>query len=512
MQITRLFRQSVQTEPNTTATLYLGRRRTYAEVEDRVSRLAAGLIAQGIRPGDRVAMVSPNSDKLFEVILATLWAGAVAVPLNTRLNEREIASSIADSDASLLLLSEEFSALAATKTATVKFWNHDANCPLEAIISAHSPSKDQQRGGEDLAFILYTGGTTGKPKGVMLSHRAIVAAAANQSAGGCGTQGDVYLHVAPMFHMADIQLMANHLLGGGTHVFLPGFDPSALQDLVSHENITDVLLVPTMIQSVISHPEFRADYFHSLKTIFYGASPMPSALLERSLKALPECQFIQGYGMTETCLATMLPARFHKQDASEADVKRMRSAGYELPLVELRITDPNGNTLPDGEIGEIQIRSPSVMKGYWRQEEKTAIALENGWMHTEDMAYRDERGFIQIVDRSKDMIITGGENVYSQEVENIICEHPAVAQCAVVGLEDEKWGELVHAEVQLREGETLTEETLNDFCKAQLSGFKCPRSIRFTTTLPLSSAGKILKSEIRKAGKVERGADKRSVS
>lgn len=505
MQITTTLHKAARVYPDRAATVFADRTRSFSELVHRVSCLAAGLRSLGVTSGSRVAMLSPNSDKLFEATLATLWVGGVAVPLNTRWSELEIAATLADSGATVLFLSEHFSDMANLKSVMeplplrlVRFHSGNGDCELEALISEYSPLEDTQSHGDDLAFILYTGGTTGRPKGVMVSHSGLITAAVSVSAGGCGTQGQIYLHVAPLFHMADVQFMVNHLLNMGTHAFLPVFDPVATQEFIERAQVSDVLLVPTMIQALISHPTLDVHKLSSLQTIIYGAAPMTPALLERAMQALPQCQFIQGYGMTETGLAAMLPARFHIPGASGKDLERMSSAGFELPLAEVRIVDPAGYEVPSGEVGEIQIRSPSLMQGYWKNEEKTASALTDGWMHTEDLAYRDSDGFIYIVDRLKDMIITGGENVYSSEVENVISRHEAVAQCAVIGVPDEKWGERVHAEVVLKKGQQLSEKALLAFCRDQLSSFKCPRSFSFSEALPLSPAGKILKTEIRK--------------
>lgn len=507
MQITSTLHKAARIYPNALATEFADRRQNFSSLIYRVSCLAAGFKSLGLKPGDRLAILSLNNDKLFEAILATLWAGGVAVPLNTRWTDREIANALDDSGAGLFLVSEHFSNIAGSKVtldlvekSKIICFNSTKNdrCEIEALIAKFRPVEDMCCQGDDLAFILYTGGTTGQPKGVMLSHGGLMSAAASQSAAGCGTQGKVYLHAAPMFHMADLQMMANHLLNMGTHAFLPAFEPGVMLQFIEQKGVSDILMVPTMIQALLTYTEFSSRELSSLKTIFYGAAPMTPTLLNRALKALPQCQFIQGYGMTETCLAAMLPASFHLAGASGNDARRMRSAGLELPLAELRIADSSGNEVPHGDVGEIQIRGPSVMKGYWRNTKTSASALAGGWMHTEDLAYRDSDGFIYIVDRLKDMIISGGENIYSSEVENVLSQHPAVAQCAVIGVADEKWGELVLAEVVLKKDEALTSDVLIAFCREFLSGFKCPRVINFTSALPVSPAGKILKSELRK--------------
>ncbi|GAB3377677.1 long-chain fatty acid--CoA ligase [Spongiibacter taiwanensis] len=469
-----------------------------------MARLAAVFAAKGVAPGDRVAVISPNSDRLFEIILATLWLGGVAVPLNTRWGQSEFVAALADAEPTLLLLREHFADVATgegfarlvAKPQVMMFRLQD-DCDLEDLMAVTEPISDQRCGGDALAFILFTGGTTGRAKGVMLSHSALLTAALNQTAAGCGCSGSVYAHVAPLFHMADLQLMATQLLAMGTHVFVASFNPPELQALVAELAVSDILLVPAMLHAVLAHPDFDASKLAGLKRIFYGAAPMSAALLDRALALLPGCEFVQGYGMTETCLATMLPASCHVSGAEGRAAARLRSAGLELPMMEIRIADKCDQPLPAGQVGEIQICSPALMQGYWRNPEKTREVIRGGWMCTEDLGYQDNDGFLYVVDRLKDMIISGGENVYSSEVESVISRYPGVAQCAVVGLADEHWGERVHAELVLQPGVSFSQADFEDFCRGQMSAYKVPRSVSVVAALPLSPAGKILKVAIR---------------
>lgn len=503
MRITQSLHKAARLRGGEIACSFSGRKRTFDTLVHRVAKLAGGLRSVGIEAGERVAILANNSDNYFELLLATLWAGGVAAPLNTRWSSSEIKAAIEDSSARVFVYDEYFDDLAADLSGEIlpslqhRFLMHSqqADSRWEAFIAASGPVEDAHRGGDDLALLLFTGGTTGRSKGVMLSHGNLVSASVSQAAIGCGTRGNVYLHAAPLFHMADVQLMVNHLLYGGCHSFVPRFEPGEVLRCLANDGVSDVLLVPTMIHALLSHPDFASTNLDRLQTIFYGAAPMPAALLDKVISALPNCELIQGYGMTETCLATMLPAKYHRLYGDSNARKRLSSAGLEMALSEIRITDAAGCELAAGEVGEIQIGGPSVMLGYWNALEKTAEVKKDGWMCTGDLAYRDEDGFVYIVDRLKDMIITGGENVFSTEVENVLSRHPVVSQCAVIGLPDEKWGERVHAVLVC--SASIDTAEITRFCQASLSPYKCPKSISVIDAMPLSPAGKILKTVLR---------------
>lgn len=509
MRITLSLHKMARTRPETIATIYGDRKRRYGELADRVARLAGALQSRGLKPGGRVGVLAYNSDNYIELILASIWAGGVAVPFNTRWSGEEFGAAMADTAPTLVVLDENFFHF--------RDYCTDRRCPelqhvlcmdtrddnsgeYEQWIAGAAPMEDRSRRDGDLALLLYTGGTTGHPKGVMLSSGNLMSAGVNQAAAGFGTRGGVYLHAAPMFHMADIQLMINHFLSGGTHCIIPRFDPLAVLEAVERHGVSDVFLVPTMLQAVINHPQRQAAELGSLKTVFYGAAPMSPTLLQEAMRVLVGCGFIQGYGMTETCLATMLPAdSFANESVRDGDPNPIWSAGKELPLTELRIAGPSGEELSVGVVGEVQLKGPSITSGYWNNPEKTEELFMDGWLRTGDMAFRDQSGFIHIVDRLKDMIITGGENVYSTEVENVLAANEAVAQCAIVGLADEKWGERVHAAIVLKPGVTPSESDIIAYCREKMTSYKCPRSVSFLDVLPLSPAGKVLKAELRRA-------------
>src|SRR5581483_4719590 len=349
-----------------------------------------------------------------------------------------------------------------------------------------------------LAGIFYTGGTTGRSKGVMLSHGNLMVNALNALGEGLFQSSAIYLHAAPMFHLANGAAMYSLLLSGGSNVMIQGFTPEGVMAAIQSERVTDALLVPTMIQMLVDHPAIGSYDLSSLKHVIYGASPISDAVLGRAMAALPNVEFTQAYGMTELApIATLL---HWKEHIGEGRAKgRHRAAGRATLGCEVRIVNADDQPVPNGTVGEIVVRGENVMMGYWERPEETAKAIIHGWMHTGDGGYMDEHGFIYVVDRVKDMIISGGENIYSVEVENAISQHPAVAQCAVIGIPDDRWGELVHAVVVTKPGAQLTAGELIEFCKTLIAGYKCPRSVEISpTALPLSGAGKVLKRDLRK--------------
>jgi acyl-CoA synthetase (AMP-forming)/AMP-acid ligase II len=295
-----------------------------------------------------------------------------------------------------------------------------------------------------------------------------------------------------MIHLADGASWAAGQLVGSTHVMVPSFTPKGVLAAIAEHAVTDALLVPTMIQMLVDDPEAAEHDLSGMRHVVYGASPMSEAVLERARKTFHNAGFMQAYGMTELSpVATLL------QPAEHDDPVLRRSAGRAAPHVEVRVVDPD-NEVPRGTVGEVVARGDNVMLGYWEREEETETALRGGWMHTGDGGYMDENGFVHVVDRIKDMIVTGGENVYSAEVENVLARHPAVATCAVIGVPDERWGERVHAVVVLQAGRRVEEAELGEFCRGHIAGYKAPRSVEFVDELPMSGAGKILKRELRK--------------
>jgi len=507
MYLTQGLHRAMQRSPQATATLYQGRRRTFQEFGRRVAKLAAALVKLGLRPGDRVAMLSLNSDRYLEYYLAVVWAGGVVNPVNIRWTAPEIVYALKDCEASMLVVDENFRAMAEGFRKDVKSLRHVIYAadggqapgdmlPYESLLEEADPIPDACRSGDDLAGVFYTGGTTGFPKGVMLSHASMIASGLSILASGHMPQQPVTLHAAPMFHLADVAVIICQMLTGGTNVIVPAFNPAPVMESIQREKINWVLFVPTMIQMMVDHPA-RKDYdLSSLELMIYGASPMSEAVLDRAQAALPATKFMQAYGMTELSpIATLLPPYYHTAEGRKQG--KVRSAGYATTVTEVKIVDPFGNEAPRGKVGEIAVKGPVVMLGYWNKPAETKAAVRDGWMHSGDAAYMDDEGFVFIVDRVKDMIVSGGENVYCVDVENAIAKHPAVATCAVIGIPHDKWGEAVHAVVVLKPGATATAEAIQAHCRELIAGYKCPSSVEFRESLPLSGAGKVLKTRLR---------------
>jgi long-chain acyl-CoA synthetase len=481
------------------------RRFTWRELTDRIARLAGAFRNLGLAPGDRVALLAMNGYHSFETYYAALWAGGIIAPLNHRLTPAELAAQLADSAPAILVSGAEFApaipqlvcGLASLKAVLLVSGSTamDGTLPYESVLSEAAPCTDAQRLGDDVAALFYTGGTTGAAKGVMLTHTNILANSVNFIAGTGVDERIVHLHCGPLFHVAaGVRLFSVTLLCG-RHVMLPRFEPRAVLAAIEAERITLATFVPTMLRALLDEPDAGGFDLSSLRIITYGAAPMPEAMLRAVMARMPAVRFVQSYGMTETSpIITMLGAADHGTGVEG----RLRSAGRAALLAEVAIVDPQGLPLPAGAQGEIVARGPMVMAGYWNNPRATAEALLNGWMHTGDIGYLDASGYLYVVDRLKDVIISGGENVYSQEVENAIAAHPDVAQCAVFGRPDPRWGEAVHAVVVPHPGRTLSAAAIQAHCKALIAGFKCPRSVHIRTTpLPLSGANKILKDALR---------------
>ncbi|MDB5621195.1 long-chain-fatty-acid--CoA ligase [Tardiphaga sp.] len=507
MNITQGLRRALQIDPQGTATIDGDRRRNWREVGDRVARLAGALQRLGIQPGDRVAVLMLNSDRYLELYLGIAWAGAVIVPTNVRWSAQEIADSLLDCRASALVVDSAFAAIGvdlAKAMPLALIYADDTAGPAEAhdyeqLVQDSEPVADAMRTRGDLAGIFYTGGTTGRSKGVMLSHGNIFANSLHMLAEGLVPQGTVYLNAAPMFHVANGGAMFTSLVGGGTNVIVRVFNPELVMATIAREKVTATLIVPTMIQMLVDHPAFHDADLSSLKQMMYGASPINEALLKRAMAGMPGAEFHQLYGMTELSpLATHLPWEQHFGEAATAK-GRQRACGRAAIGCEARIVDADHKPVGVGVVGEVAVRGANVMMGYWERPEETARAVIDGWMHTGDGGYMDDEGYIYLVDRMKDMIISGGENVYSIEVENAVAQHPAVAQCAVIGIPDPQWGETVHAFVITKPGHAVNATEIIAFCRDRIAGYKCPRSVDIRSEpFPLSGAGKVLKRELRR--------------
>jgi long-chain acyl-CoA synthetase len=507
MFLTQGLKRAAQVNRHGIATIDGERRQTWERFEQRVAKLAGALRSLGMEAGGRVAILSFNSDRYLEYFFAIPWAGGVIVPLNVRLAPPELVYMLDDSGSQILIVDDTHIAMlpditASTSTVKQIIYAGAGDAPAafldhETILDSAQPAPDSGRGGNDVAGIFYTGGTTGLSKGVMLTHTNLVSNALVSLLNIYEGEPWTYLHSAPMFHIADCQWNVGVTLHAGTHVFMPRFAPEDMLRMIETYRVTHCALVPTMV-NMLYNVEGREKYdVSSLRGMNYGGSPMAPALIIKARQAFPQCRFFQGYGQTETAPnVSMLSDQYH--DPNDPDAGKIASAGQPVFTVEVKIVDAHDQPAPQGAIGEIAVRGPNVMAGYWNKPEETAYALRGGWMHTGDLGYMDEDGFLYIVDRSKDVIISGGENIYSVEVEKVIYQHPAVAMCAVIAIPDDKWGEAVHAVIVPKQGQIMGAEEIIAHCRRHIAGYKCPRSVEIRhEPLPMSGAGKILKRELR---------------
>ncbi len=506
MYLTQSVHKGLRERPNEVAAVCGAQQITRAQLADRVARLAGALQRLGLKPGDRVGMLSLNSIAYLEYFYGTWWAGGVINPVNIRWSPKEVAYSLDDCDTRILIVDDAFAPMVpalrglSKSLATVMHCGSgpvpDGMLSYEALLAEAAPVADTERGNDELAAVMYTGGTTGAPKGVMLSHANLYVNALDNIAAVPRAAGSIGLLVSPMFHVAGCGLTLILMQRLSLQVIVPMFDELAILNAMQTHRVNEVFLVPTMIQRLLAHPRFGEFDLASLKLMLYGAAPIDATLLERAMAALPNADFAQAYGMTELApTVVVLGAEEHRPGPNRA--KWLRAAGRPVPIAELRIGDPEGRECPVGTVGEIVARGPMVMQGYWNKPEQTAEALRGGWMHTGDGGRMDEDGYLYVVDRIKDMIVTGGENVYSGEVENAIAQLPQVAMSAVIGVPDERWGERVHAVIVKREAAVLDEAAVIQNCKTLIAGYKCPCSVEFRDALPVSAAGKLQKFQLR---------------
>ncbi len=494
MYLTQGLHRSLQRNPAKTALTHLGvqgsRSLCFEALVPAVARRAAALAAQGVRRGDRVALLSANDDRLVQALFACWWHGAVACPLNVRAATPELALALADCDPALLLCDEALAErLPPTRVPCVDLDAFAAQADRLVALP------DTRTGGDALAAILYTGGTTGRSKGVMLSHANLWSASITRAAELPNPPDSVSLLVAPLFHVAGLGRLVGQTTAGGSCATLAAFRPDAVLAAIESLGIGDIIVVPTMLQSLLDDPGFRADRVQSLQRIAFGAAPMPPDLLDRALAAWPQSEFFQAYGLTETAGAVCINLPENHRSATARAAGRLNSVGRAGLGAEIIVADEHGQEVPRGEVGEVLCRGPMVTTGYWRNPEATAAAFRDGWFRTGDAGRMQADGTLAIVDRLKDMIISGGENVYCAEVEAVLRAHPAVAQAAVVGVPDLRWGEAVHAFVVPKGA--ADEDTLRAWCRQQLAGYKCPRGYSIVAELPLSAAGKVLKHKLR---------------
>lgn len=456
---------------------------SYEELRERAARLSQALLDRGLQKGDRVAILMSNRLEHIELDVAIAWAGLIKVPLNYRLHPKEHEYTLEQSGASLLIaephLLKGIEKIVPVVT-TDEYENWTSSYP--DIIPDIEVDED------DIYAIMYTSGTTGRPKGVMLSHRNFISGALSLIM-GCGiTQQDVIGHVAPLTHGANFMAQCALVLGCKQVVFNK-FEPKDFLEAIEKEKITTVFLVPTMVNLMIHEESFHSRNLSSLRTINMAGAPMAAEKIKDALELLGN-RIVETYGQVEAPMTITVMPR------DELGI-RLDSCGAAGPFVEVKILDDEGLELPVGKIGEVTCRGSLVMKGYWNQPQATAETLKDGWLHTGDLGWLDQQGFLQLVDRKKDVIISGGANVYPREVEEVLNLHPAVKETCVFGIPDEKWGEAVYAHVVLKSGQTATEKELIELCQNHLGGFKKPKGIIIVNQLPKSSYGKIMRKEIR---------------
>ncbi len=502
-----LTRFHARERPDQVAFLYGDRRTTYRQFDELTNRVANGLLAEGLRGGSRVGFLDKNSDLFYQLVFGAAKAGAVSVGINWRLAPPEVAYILNDSRAEVLCVGPDFFGLVAQIIGDLKHVKR-----IIAMSGVHPEWTDFSRwrdghpakdpgvavAPDAVAIQMYTSGTTGHPKGVQLQHRCFFdlqrLTPNDDMQWNDWSERDVSLVAMPSFHIGGVGYGVWGLRAGATNIVVSEFDPGTALDLIETQGISKMFLVPSAIRMVVQHPKAAQTDFRNIQYIMYGASPIPLDLLRQAIDVF-KCGFVQLYGMTETTgAATYLPPGDHEVGGNE----RMRSAGRPYPGVELKVVDEAGKPVPVKTVGEICIKSPANMIGYWNLPDATAKTLIDGWVHTGDAGYLDQDGYVYVHDRVKDMIVSGGENIYPAEVENALFGHPAVGDVAVIGIPDDRWGEAVRAVVVLKPGQTATSDELIGFARTRIAGFKLPKTVQFIAELPRNPSGKVLKRELRK--------------
>ena len=476
---------------------------TYGDAYETARRVAGALVRSGVGPGDRFGYVGPNGIEHAIVYYAASMTGAVPVPLHARLTPAEMAFVLTDAGAEVLLADADLAAAVGTA----------ADCRVRVAIGARVDgwvrwddwidddpiAPDHPRSSPDATlYQMYTSGTTGSPKGVLLSHRAVLANCAQVTAGVAKgiSVGDRWLIVAPLFHAAAVITAFNCVIGGGCLVIHRGFDPARVIDALRHDRIALTTLVPAMIQACLAVPGVDAHPYPDLQSIAYGGSAIAEPVLRRAIDVFG-CDFYQGFGQTESSAGLTYLTETDHRLALDGRPELLASCGRPLPGTDIRIVDESGAPVPAGTIGEIIARGPQLMDGYWNRPGDTAAALSGGWLHTGDLGFVDHAGYLSVCDRRSDMIVSGGENVSSREVESVLASHPAVADVAVIAVPHERWGEALHAVVVASPGRVFAIDELVAHCESRLARFKTPRSVELVDVLPRNASGKVLKQVLR---------------
>jgi fatty-acyl-CoA synthase len=482
-------------QPDGVALRFEGRSLTWGDLHRRVSALAAGLAELGVRRGDRVALLMSNRPEVIEAVIAANALGAIAVPLNFRLAPAEVEYVLGDSQARILLTDPGLAAIAEAAAARAGIPSLSTGPRYEAIVARGAAPPEVEIDERDVALIMYTSGTTGRPKGAMLTHLNLLMQAVSMIRTHRLCDADeVYLQNVPLFHVAGIGTMPAPLLNGTRTVLMPtgAFDPGQTLDVVEREGVTAMFLVPAQWQALCEHPEASAKS-RSLRVLSWGAAPAPLSLLERMHEVFGHAEVVSVFGQTEMSPPT---ASLPDRDAR----RKLGSVGRHVPTIAVRIVDEEMRDVLQGEVGEIVYRGPTLMAGYWNDPERTAEAFAGGWFHSGDLVRADEDGCLTVVDRKKDMIISGGENIYCAEVESALAGHPAIAEVAVIGAPDERWGETPVA-VVVPAGDAVVPpaDELRRWLRPHLAGYKLPTRVVAVYALPRNAAGKVLKHELRAA-------------
>ncbi len=498
-------RKSALHFPDKEAVVFETTRLTYREFNRRINRLANGLARMGFKKGDRVTVLAENTHKYLEVYFAVAKIGMSVTPLNFRLSDDELIHIVNDSEASCFFAGDGYLEKAAgmrDKIGDISVWigfdgNSDGFIDYEVMLNDASDKEPNVEADEnDLAVLMYTGGTTGRPKGVMLSHRNIMTGVINANLVSGTTRDDATCFVLPLFHVSFWPAFCLLLVGGKVAVNRKP-DLNEILRIIQDERCTHMNAVPTVYGWLLQFGNVDAYDLSSLKMLSYAGSPFPPEILKQCIEKFGPI-FAQGYGATETAGGAISLLREEDHALSGPKTRLLVSAGKASLCSEIRIVDEMGRVLPVNETGEIAVKGKHVMMGYWKNPEQTKNALRDGWYHTGDMGYMDENGYLFMLDRKANMIVTGGENVYPKEVEDVLYEHPAVSMAAVVSAPDKKWGERVQAVVVLKADQSATEEELINFCKKKLGGYKCPKAVEFWQSLPTTPIGKILRKDVKK--------------
>lgn len=509
MRVHDWFEYHARTRPDIPFLIQDGTTLSYRDADLRANRWANAMIARGLKPGARIAYLSTNDIDMGVMYMACAKAGVAPVMLNYRLAPREWLWILQDAEVDIVFArgAEYLSGLdtirdqLANTPAFVSVGPDTADGwqPLDTFLTdapADPPHLPLTR--DDLLYLIYTSGTTGHPKGIMISHQNVIAHVEQSMCASVAARapGSRALVATPLYHAAGVLRIMTAAINGGTVVLMEQFDPAAFLDLLVREKINTVNMVPAIVQQLVDMPQIADMAFPHLQVIYYGAAPIGESVLRRALATF-DCPLIQGYGLSESCGGIAYLNEVDHQKALAGRPELLKSTGRAVVLAELRVCDPDGNELPPGETGELCIRGPNVMKGYWRNPEKTAETIVDGWLRSGDAAYLDAEGYVFLQDRIKDMIVSGGTNIYPNEIESALLEHDDMRDVAVIGVPDEKWGEAALAVCVTRSGQEHAAEDLIAFLRSRLGGYKIPRQYRFVDELPRNASGKILKRVLR---------------